>query len=434
MRMVDLIRKKRDGQALSREEIRYFTESYVKNEIPDYQAAALLMAIWFKGMDRDEIAELTFAIRDSGERMDFSEIHGVRADKHSTGGVGDKTSLIVAPVVASYGVTVAKISGRGLGHTGGTVDKLESIPGFRTDLSEEAFIDIVNRTGIAIIGQSREVAPADKKLYALRDVTSTVDSIPLIVSSIMGKKLAADDDVIVLDVKTGSGSFMKTEEDSRRLAEILVDTGKKAGKKIMALITDMDRPLGAYVGNALEVEEAIETLNGNGPEDLNELCEALSGAILMLAGVAGSMREGTILARRAINDGKGLQKLREMIEAQGGDPEVTEDYSRFGTAKYTKEVLAKTGGFIESMDTEAVGTASLLLGAGRSTMADVIDMTAGLKILKKTGDRVEKNEPIAILYTSDETRLTAAEAAYEKAVTYSALPPHVRPLIFGTVE
>ena len=434
MRMVDLIRKKRDGQALSREEIRYFTESYVKNEIPDYQAAALLMAIWFKGMDRDEIAELTFAIRDSGERMDFSEIHGVRADKHSTGGVGDKTSLIVAPVVASYGVTVAKISGRGLGHTGGTVDKLESIPGFRTDLSEEAFIDIVNRTGIAIIGQSREVAPADKKLYALRDVTSTVDSIPLIVSSIMGKKLAADDDVIVLDVKTGSGSFMKTEEDSRRLAEILVDTGKKAGKKIMALITDMDRPLGAYVGNALEVEEAIETLKGNGPEDLNELCEALSGAILMLAGVAGSMREGTILARRAINDGRGLQKLREMIEAQGGDPEVTEDYSRFGTAKYTKEVLAKTGGFIESMDTEAVGTASLLLGAGRSTMADVIDMTAGLKILKKTGDRVEKNEPIAILYTSDETRLTAAEAAYEKAVTYSPLPPHVRPLIFGTVE
>ena len=434
MRMVDLIRKKRDGQALSREEIRYFTEGYVNNEIPDYQAAALLMAIWFKGMNRDEIAELTFAIRDSGERMDFSAISGVRADKHSTGGVGDKTSLIVAPVVASYGVKVAKISGRGLGHTGGTIDKLESIPGFRTDLSEEDFIEIVNRTGLAIVGQSREIAPADKKLYALRDVTSTVDSIPLIVSSIMGKKLAADDDVIVLDVKTGSGSFMKTEEDSRKLAEILVDTGKKAGKKIMALITDMDRPLGAYVGNALEVQEAIETLKGNGPADLNEICEALCGAILTLSGKASTVREGTVMARRAMNNGTALKKLREMIEAQGGDPEVTEDYSRFGKALYQKEVLAKTGGFIESMDTEAVGTASLLLGAGRSTMADVIDMTAGLKILKKTGDRVEKNEPIAVLYTSDESRLQAAETAYRKAVSYSPVPPHVRPLIFGTVE
>ncbi|MBR0143854.1 MAG: thymidine phosphorylase, partial [Clostridia bacterium] len=360
-RMVDLIRKKRDGLPLTREEIRFFTEGYVNNEIPDYQASALLMAIWFRGMDRDEIAELTFAIRDSGEKIDFSDIKGVRADKHSTGGVGDKTSLVVAPVVASCGVKVAKISGRGLGHTGGTVDKLESIPGFRTDLSEREFMDVVNRTGIAIIGQSRDVAPADKKLYALRDVTSTVDSIPLIVSSIMGKKLAADDDVIVLDVKTGSGSFMKTEEESEKLAKLLVDTGKKAGKKVMALITDMDRPLGEYVGNALEVREAIETLKGRGPEDLREVSLALSGAILMLSGLAGTAEEGEKLACEAIASGAALRKLREMIEAQGGDPRVTEDGSLFGEAPVQKEIPAKKSGYIASMDTEAIGRASLLL-------------------------------------------------------------------------
>ena len=434
MRMVDLIRKKRDGHPLTREEIRFFTEGYVKNEIPDYQAAALLMAIWFKGMDRDEIAELTFAIRDSGERMDFSAIKGVRADKHSTGGVGDKTSLIVGPIVASCGVTVAKISGRGLGHTGGTVDKLESIPGYRTDLSEEEFIDIVNRTGLAIVGQSREIAPADKKLYALRDVTSTVDSIPLIVSSIMGKKLAADDDVIVLDVKTGSGSFMKTYEDSRALAEILVDTGKKAGKKIMALITDMDRPLGEYVGNALEVQEAVETLKGRGPEDLQEICEALSGAILTLAGFAGTMREGTVLARKALNSGAALRKLREMIEAQGGDPAVTEDYSLFGTAPVVREIPADRSGYITRMDTEAIGTASLLLGADRNTMADKIDMTAGIRILKKTGDRIRKDEPIAVFYTSDEKKLESAVRTYLGALTVEPVAPPVRPLILGAVE
>ena len=433
-RMVDLIRKKRDGQALTREEIRFFTEGYVKNEIPDYQAAALLMAIWFRGMDRDEIAELTFAIRDSGERLDFSAIKGVRADKHSTGGVGDKTSLIVAPVVASCGVKVAKISGRGLGHTGGTVDKLESIPGYRTDLSEEEFIEAVNRTGIAIVGQSREVAPADKKLYALRDVTSTVDSIPLIVSSIMGKKLAADDDVIVLDVKTGSGSFMKTEEESRHLAELLVDTGRKAGKKVMALITDMDRPLGEYVGNALEVREAIETLKGRGPEDLREVSLALSGAILMLSGLAGTAEEGEKLASEAIASGAALRKLREMIEAQGGDPRVTEDDSLFGEAPIKKEIPAKKSGYISSMDTEAIGKASLLLGAGRNTMTDAIDMTAGIRILKKTGDRVRKGETAAVFFTSDENRLINAEETYDKALTFSKEKPAPRPLILGTVE
>ncbi|MBQ7064935.1 MAG: thymidine phosphorylase [Firmicutes bacterium] len=434
MRMVDLIRKKQEGLPLTREEIRFFTEGYVGNEIPDYQAAALLMAIWFKGMDRDETAELTFAIRDSGEKLDFSEIKGIRADKHSTGGVGDKTSLIVTPMVASCGIKVAKISGRGLGHTGGTVDKLESIPGFRTDIPKDEFTDIVNRIGIAIVGQNREVAPADKKLYALRDVTSTIDSIPLIVSSIMGKKLAADDDAIVLDVKTGSGSFMKTKEESRKLAELLVDTGKKAGKKIMALITDMDRPLGEYVGNALEVREAIETLKGNGPEDLNEICEVLSGATLMLSGDASTLEEGRRMAAKTIRDGSALRKFREMIKAQGGNPEVTEDYSLFGEAPVIRAIPAKASGFISAMDTEAIGKASLLLGAGRSTMADVIDETAGIRILKKTGDYAEKGEPAAVFYTSDERRLLDAEAVYDNALTYSAERPAPRPLILDRVE
>ena len=433
-RMVDLIRKKRDGLPLTREEIRFFTEGYVNNEIPDYQASALLMAIWFRGMDRDEIAELTFAIRDSGEKIDFSDIKGVRADKHSTGGVGDKTSLVVAPVVASCGVKVAKISGRGLGHTGGTVDKLESIPGFRTDLSEREFMDVVNRTGIAIIGQSRDVAPADKKLYALRDVTSTVDSIPLIVSSIMGKKLAADDDVIVLDVKTGSGSFMKTEEESEKLAKLLVDTGKKAGKKVMALITDMDRPLGEYVGNALEVREAIETLKGRGPEDLKRVSLALSGAILALSGFAGTTEEGERIAEEAVENGAALEKLREMIEAQGGDPRVTEDGSLFGEAPVQKEIPAKKSGYIASMDTEAIGRASLLLGAGRNTMADRIDMTAGIRILKKTGDPVKKGEPVAIFHTSREELLKGAEKVYDNALCYAEEKPAPRPLILGTVK
>ena len=434
MRMVDLIRKKRDGQPLTKEEIRFFTEGYVKNEIPDYQAAAMLMAIYFQGMNRDEIAELTFAIRDSGERMDFSAIKGVRADKHSTGGVGDKTSLIVGPIVASLGVVVAKISGRGLGHTGGTVDKLESIPGYRTDLSEEEFINVVNRTGIAIVGQSRDIAPADKKLYALRDVTSTVESIPLIVSSIMGKKLAADDDVIVLDVKTGSGSFMKTEEDSRNLASILVDTGKKAGKKIMALITDMDRPLGVNVGNALEVEEAVETLRGKGPEDLFEVCTELSGWILKLAGKAETIEEAREMVRKVVADGSALGKLREMITAQGGDPLVLDDFSRFGIPKVEKEIKSKRSGYISFMNTEEIGRASLLLGAGRNTMADVIDMTAGIKLLRKTGDRVEEGETIALFYTSDEKKLPAAEKAYEEALTFSDEAPVLPPLIRGTVE
>jgi pyrimidine-nucleoside phosphorylase len=304
--MYDIIRKKRDGGRLSRDEIRFFTEGYVRGDIPDYQAAALCMAIYFRGMDSDETAELTYAIRDSGDKLDLSGIDGIRADKHSTGGVGDKTSLIVAPIVATFGVRVAKVSGRGLGHTGGTIDKLESIPGFRTDLSEKEFAECVRKAGVAIIGQTGEMAPADRLLYALRDVTATVDSLPLIVSSIMGKKLAADDDVIVLDVKNGSGSFNRTFDDSLTLARAMVDIGKKAGKKIMAFITDMDRPLGNEIGNSLEVIEAFETLKGRGPADLHALCVTLAGRMLSLSGL-GTPAECEKMADRAIKDGSALE-------------------------------------------------------------------------------------------------------------------------------
>lgn len=433
MRMYDIIRKKRDGGALTGEEIRFFTEGYVSGDIPDYQAAALCMAIYYQGMNEDEIADLTFAVRDSGERLDFSEISGVRADKHSTGGVGDKTSLIVAPIVASFGIKVAKISGRGLGHTGGTIDKLESIPGFCSELPEETFIQGVNRVGVCIVGQSRELAPADKKLYALRDVTATVDSIPLIVSSIMGKKLAADDDCIVLDVKTGSGSFMKTPEESRRLAEIMVNIGKRAGKKMMAFITDMDIPLGNAVGNALEVIESLETLKGRGPKDLTDLCCKLAGAMLYLAG-RGSEADCEELARKAMTDGSALRVFREMIAFQGGDPGVVEDYSLFGEAPCRREVLAPCAGFIFHMDTEGIGRTSLLLGGGRNTMEDEPDPVAGILLRKKTGDYVHAGEVLAELRSSDERRLETAEAEFLSSLEFSEEEPDGRPLIFACIE
>ena len=319
MRPYDIIKKKRDGHPLTEPEIRYFIEGYTTGAIPDYQAAALCMAIWFRGMDAGETAALTMAIRDSGDTLHFDHIQGLRVDKHSTGGVGDKTSLVVAPVVASLGVKVAKMSGRGLGHTGGTVDKLESIAGFRTNLTTAEFQAVVNRVGIAIVGQSADLAPADKLLYALRDVTATVDSLPLIASSIMGKKLAADDDCILLDVKTGSGAFMKTEADSRALAEAMVDIGKRAGKRTRALITDMDKPLGNSIGNSLEVLEAIQTLNDNGPEDFTELCVALSTQMLVISD-RGSEAECETNVRRVMRDGTALRTFADMVEAQGGDP------------------------------------------------------------------------------------------------------------------
>ena len=432
MRMYDVIKKKRDGGALSAEEIRAFVEGYTDGSIPDYQAAALCMAIYFRGMNDEETTELTLAVRDSGEKLDVSGIKGLRVDKHSTGGVGDKTSLVVAPIVASLGLTVAKMSGRGLGHTGGTVDKLEAIPGFCTDLAVSEFERIVNETGIAIVGQSATLAPADKKLYALRDVTATVDSMPLIASSIMGKKLAADDDCIVLDVKTGSGSFMKNLEDSRTLAKLMVAIGKRAGKRISALITDMDRPLGYAVGNSLEVVEAIETLQGKGPEDLLELSLALAAQILFLAD-KGTLDECRAMAQDAITSGKALQTFARMVAAQGGNADFIYHPENFAKAPYTREVKVTESGYIASVNTEQYGLASLLLGAGRNTKEDEIDLSAGYILEKKTGDAVKAGDTLAVLYASREELFAAAERTLLNATTITADAPEKRPLIFETI-
>ena len=432
MRMYDVIKKKRDGGVLSAEEIRAFVEGYTNGSIPDYQAAALCMAIYFRGMNDEETTELTLAVRDSGERLDTSGIKGLRVDKHSTGGVGDKTSLVVAPIVASLGLTVAKMSGRGLGHTGGTIDKLEAIPGFCTDLAVSEFERIVNETGIAIVGQSATLAPADKKLYALRDVTATVDSMPLIASSIMGKKLAADDDCIVLDVKTGSGSFMKSVEDSRTLAKLMVAIGKRAGKRISALITDMDRPLGYAVGNSLEVVEAIETLQGKGPEDLLELSLALTAQILFLAD-KGTLEECRAMAQDAITSGKALDTFARMVAAQGGNAEFIYHPENFKKAPYVREVKLTESGYIAAVNTEQYGLASLLLGAGRNTKEDEIDLSAGYLLKKKTGDAVQAGDTLAILYASREDLFDAAERTLLSATQIIPEAPEARPLIFEVI-
>lgn len=433
MRMFDIIKKKRDGKHLSTAEINFFISEYVNGNIPDYQAAALLMAVYYRGMNMRETTDLTFAIRDSGVKLDFSAINGVRVDKHSTGGVGDKTSLIVAPIVASLGVKVAKMSGRGLGHTGGTIDKLEAIPGFKTDLSEADFIKIVNDIGICIVGQSQEIAPADKKLYALRDVTATVDSFPLIISSIMGKKLAADDDCIVLDVKTGSGAFVKTLEQSRILAKAMVDIGKSAGKKMLALITDMDRPLGNAIGNSLEVMEAIDTLKGKGPEDLEEICILLASNMLYLAG-KGTLPECEYMVSKSISDGTALNTLKKMITAQGGNVNCVDDYSVFDKANVSRYVYAPKSGYINKVDTEGYGTASLLLGAGRNTKEDVIDYGAGIVLHKKTGDYVESGDILAELFTSKEELLKIAEEKFLASTEITDEKPDERPLVLDVIQ
>ena len=433
MRMYDIIQKKRDGGALSEAEIKWVIEGYSKGEIPDYQVAALCMAIYFRGMNLEETTALTFAVRDSGDTLDFSDIKGLRVDKHSTGGVGDKTSLVVTPIVASLGVKVAKMSGRGLGHTGGTIDKLEAIPGFKTDLPIDEFKKIVNEIGIAIVGQSAELAPADKLLYALRDVTATVDSLPLIVSSIMGKKLAADDDCIVLDVKTGSGSFMKTLEKSKELAQCMVEIGKRAGKRVRALITDMDRPLGFAIGNSLEVVEAIETLQGKGPADLTELCIALASHILCLA-EKGDYATCENMVKKAIEDRSALQMFADMVAAQGGDKEWILHPEHFPKAVYSHEVKAEKDGYIIGVDTESYGVASLLLGAGRNTKEDVIDPTAGIMLCKKTGDFVKKGETLAILYSGKQTGFAASEERLLQATKMGKTAPSQAPLILDVVE
>ena len=433
MRIYDIIKKKRDGERLTDEEIHFFVEGYVAGDIPDYQASALCMAIYFRGMDLGETTALTLAMRDSGDTLHMNGIDGLRVDKHSTGGVGDKTSLIVAPIVASLGVKVAKMSGRGLGHTGGTVDKLEAIQGFRTDLDTATFERVVNEAGIAIVGQSANLAPADKLLYALRDVTATVDSLPLIASSIMSKKLAADDDCIVLDVKTGSGAFMKSEADSRALAEVMVGIGKRAGKRTRALITDMDRPLGRAIGNSLEVIEAIETLCGEGPEDLCELCVALATHMLVISD-RGDEATCEANVRRVMTDGTALGTLAAMVQAQGGDPDWIYHPEKFPRAPFSREVKAPRSGYITHVDCEGYGVSALLLGAGRNTKADTIDPTAGILLAAKTGDHVTEGQTLATLYASKEALLDAAEARLLAATEIGDEEPAARPLIVSVVE
>ena len=433
MRMFDVIKSKRDGKALTKEEIDFFISGYVKGDIPDYQVSALLMAIYYKGMTIEETTNLTLAITNSGKTLSFDGIDGIRVDKHSTGGVGDKTSLVVAPIVASLGVKVAKMSGRGLGHTGGTIDKLESIPGYRTDIPLSKFKDIVNKVGLSIIGQTEELAPADKKLYALRDVTATIDSMPLIASSIMGKKLAADDDCIVLDVKTGSGSFMKTVEESKQLARLMVEIGKKAGKKIMAVITDMSSPLGYAIGNSLEVVEAVETLKGNGPKDFTEVCVLLASNMLYLAG-KGSVEECEKMCYSAISSGKALETFAESVSLHGGDKDCIYNPEKFEKAKYSKQVIADKSGYISEIDCEGYGISSLMLGAGRNTKEDEIDYLAGIVINKKYGDYVKKGEVLATLYSNGEKLFDSAIVKYLQSTTITQTPPYNRKLCYGIIE
>lgn len=410
MLMTDIIVKKRDGFKLTADEIKFFVDGYTNGEIPDYQMSALLMAILIRGMDREETLELTMAMMHSGETLDLSGIKGVKADKHSTGGVGDKTSLILCPMVAAQGVKIAKMSGRGLGHTGGTIDKLESFPGFNTGISEETFMANVNDFGIAIAGQTADLDPADKKMYALRDVTGTVPSIPLIVSSIMSKKLAAGADVIVLDVKSGSGSFMKTEDDARELAENLTAVGKMAGKKTVAVITDMDEPLGNAIGNALEVKEAIEVLRGEKKGELLELCLTLGACILTEAGIAENDDEARQMLIRGIEDGSALNKLAQLVEGQGGDKNAVYNTGLLPAAPVRYEAICKETGYVKHISAADVGLVSMHLGGGRVTKESEIDLSVGLILNKKVGDRVEAGESLGTIHA---TSMEKAEQAAE---------------------
>lgn len=437
MRMYDIIIKKRNGETLSDEEIAFFIKGYTDGSIPDYQASALLMAIYFRGMTDKEIATLTMEMAHSGDMLDLSAIKGLKADKHSTGGVGDKTSLVLTPLAASIGIPVAKMSGRGLGHTGGTIDKLESFPGFSTDISEEKFINNVNTIGIAIAGQTKNMAPADKKLYALRDVTGTVDSIPLIASSIMSKKLAAGADVIVLDVKTGSGAFMKTEEDSVRLANEMVKIGNNVGRRTLAVISDMDEPLGYAVGNAIEVKEAIDTLNGHGPADLLELCLTIGSLMAVGTGKAANVDEARALLLEKLNDGSALKKFAEFVEAQGGDSAPVYDTKLLLQASIVKEVYAPVDGYVSHIESDRVGISAMKLGGGRETKESPIDLSVGILINKKVGDKVEKGEKIATLYANDGEKLAAAITELEQAYSYSVTPvekPKLIKTVIGNAE
>ena len=433
MRMYDIILKKRADLPLSDKEIRFVIDGYVKGEIPDYQVSALLMTIVFNGMNARELGTLTLAMAQSGNMVDLSNIDGITVDKHSTGGVGDKTTLIIAPLVAACGGKVAKMSGRGLGHTGGTIDKMESIPNLKVSLEKDAFINQVNKIGLAVIGQSEGLAPADKKLYALRDVTGTVDSIPLIASSVMSKKLASGAQAILLDVKVGSGAFMKNIEDARELAKAMVDIGKENGRSVKAILTDMDRPLGHAIGNALEIREVIDTLKGHGPEDLTHECIIMAAHMLVLSHICDYE---TALSRvqEALDSGAALERLRMMIDAQDGDSRVIDDESILAIGQFTYDVIAPQDGYIIHMNTEQCGIASVMLGAGRTVKDGPIDYSAGIVMHKKTGDAVSMGERIATLYASDESLFTNAAQTYLEAITIGNTAPKVVDTILDIVE
>ena len=432
MRMFDVIAKKRDGETLSKEELQFVIDGYVSGQIPDYQMSALLMAIYLRGMTDQETAQLTDIMAHSGDMVDLSAIHGIKVDKHSTGGVGDKTTLVITPIVAACGVKIAKMSGRGLGHTGGTVDKMESVPGTRTSLDRQEFFDQVNRIGISVIGQSGNLAPADKKIYALRDVTATIGCVPLIASSIMSKKLAAGSDCILLDVKTGNGAFMKTLDGSIQLAQAMVAIGAHNGRKVAALITDMDTPLGYNIGNSLEVIESVEVLKGRGPADLTEVCYQLAANMLLLAG-KGTLAECRKMAEEAVASGAAYEKLKQMFAAQGGDVSVLDDPDKFAKAKYSREIRADQSGWLYATNTEMIGNASVLLGAGRIKKEDTIDFAAGIVLHKKAGDRVEKGDLLATFYAKDEGKFASAEEMYRGALTFRDEKPVLPELVMARV-
>jgi len=434
MRAVDVIQRKRDGHELTRDEITAFVEGYTRGTIPDYQASALAMAVFFKGMTAAETVALTESMMRTGEVLDLSELPGPKVDKHSTGGVGDKTSLVLAPLAAACGVYVPMISGRGLGHTGGTLDKLESIPGFRVGLSLDEFRAVLRKSHLGLIGQTPEIAPADRKLYALRDVTSTVESRPLIAASIMSKKMAEGIDALVLDVKTGDGAFMVKEEDSRALAEAMLAIGRGMGKKIVALITDMEQPLGRTVGNALEIVESIETLQGKGPADLETLSVELAAWMLSLAGAPPTLDAARARVRSALESGAGLKKFQEVIALQGGDPRVCDDLSRLPRAAETVELRAESKGRVTGIACRAVGTAAMLLGAGRETVDSRIDPGVGFLLRKKVGDPVAAGESLATVHVNDRRRLDEALAMLRRAIRVGAEAPAPRPLVHAVLQ
>ncbi|CDQ39745.1 MULTISPECIES: pyrimidine-nucleoside phosphorylase [Virgibacillus] len=432
MRMYDIIEKKRDGQALTTEEINYFINGYTNGEIPDYQVSALLMAIYFQDMNNEERAQITKAMVESGDQIDLSDIAGIKVDKHSTGGVGDTTTLILAPLVASVGVPVAKMSGRGLGHTGGTIDKLEAVPGFHVEINNNEFIDLVNKNKVAVVGQSGNLTPADKKLYGLRDVTATVNSIPLIASSIMSKKIASGADAIVLDVKTGAGAFMKELKDAKALAEAMVTIGNKVGRNTMAVISDMSQPLGNAIGNALEVHEAIQTLQGNGPDDLTELCLTLGSQMVVLANKAETLEEARLKLQDNLNNGKALEQFKVFLKSQGGDTTVVDHPDSLPQATYKVELPAKTSGSVANIIADDIGTAAMMLGAGRATKESTIDLAVGIVLHKKIGDTVDAGEPLLTIHSNSEEVEEVKEKLY-KSISITKEAVEAPTLIYDTV-